>query len=205
MTDIIDKAFSDFGHKDIAPLVRIGDFYIQELFYGATWTFKDISLVTVGQFMDYFLRKRKKNAIVLVATTGDTGSASIESARKSECLDIICLFPIGRCSQIQELQMTTVIDKNVHVLGGQGIGDDLDAPLKQCFLDKHYADDNSLCSMNSINWSRIMAQTVHCFYAYFQVCGEVGETVKFVVPTGALGHASGKSFITHTTLPQNLY
>ena len=192
LADLINKAFAEFGHKDIAPLTKVSNFHVLELFHGKTLAFKDYALASVGMFMDYFLNKKKKNTIVVVGTSGDTGSAAIESVRRSEWVDIIVLFPKGRCNQVQELQMTTVMDKNVHVVSTEGTSDDLDVPIKSCFTDHVYAEANDLCSINSINWARIMAQLVHFFYAYFQTCKAVGETVKFVLPSGALGHCTGK-------------
>ena len=185
------KAFDHFGHKDIACLTAVSNFNILELFHGKTLAFKDYALATVGMFIDHFLKKRKENTIILVGTSGDTGSAAIESVRRSQWVDIIVLFPKGRCNVVQELQMTTIRDQNVHVVRTEGTSDDLDVPIKNCFSDHVYAESNHLCSINSINWARIMAQIVHFFYAYFQTCEEIGETVTFVIPTGALGHCAG--------------
>ena len=193
MSDLINEAFTEFGHKDIAFLKKVNNFHVLELFHGKTLAFKDYALASVGMFMDYFLKKRKKNTVVLVGTSGDTGSAAIESVRRSEWIDIIVLFPRGYCNQMQESQMTTVMDKNVHVFSTEGTSDDLDVPIKNCFSDHVYAESNHLSSINSINWSRIMAQLVHFFYAYFRACRKVGETVKFVIPTGALGHCTGNN------------
>jgi len=204
LSDLIDKAFTEFEHKDIVSLTKVCNFHILELFHGRTMAFKDYALASVGAFMDYFLNKRKKNKVVLVATSGDTGSAAIESVRRSEWIDVIVLFPKGRCNQIQELQMTTILDENVHVVRGDGTSDDLDVPIKGCFTDRVYAETNNLCSINSINWSRIMAQLVHFFYAYFRVCKEVRETVKFVIPTGALGHCTAASLAQKMGLPVQL-
>ena len=176
-------------------MAKVNNFYVLELFHGKTLAFKDYALASVGMFMDYYLKKKKEHTVVLVVTSGDTGSAAIESVRRSDWVDIIVLFPKGRCNQIQELQMTTVMDANVHVVSGEGTSDDLDKPVKNCFSDLMYAEANNLSSINSINWCRIMAQLVHFFYAYFQACKEVGETVKFVIPTGALGHCTGKHFL----------
>ena len=192
--DLINKAFSEFGHRDLLSIAKVNNFHVLELFHGKTLAFKDYALVSVGMFMDFFLKKKKKNTIVLVGTSGDTGSAAIESVRRSEWIDIIVLFPKGRANQIQELQMTTVTDSNVHVFSTEGTSDDLDKPIKNCFSDREYAETNNLSSINSINWCRIMAQLVHIFYAYFQVCQEVGDIVKFIIPTGALGHCTGKYF-----------
>lgn len=204
LNDIVIKAFDNFGHKDIACLTAVSNFNILELFHGKTLAFKDYALATVGMFIDHFLNKRKENTIILVGTSGDTGSAAIESVRRSQWVDIIVLFPKGRCNVVQELQMTTVRDQNVHVVRTEGTSDDLDVPIKNCFSDHVYAESNHLCSINSINWARIMAQIVHFFYAYFQTCEEVGETVTFVIPTGALGHCAAGSVANKMGLPVKL-
>lgn len=177
-------------------MATVNNFHVLELFYGKTLAFKDYALASVGVFMDYFLNKRKKNVIVLVGTSGDTGSAAIESVKRSQWIDIIVLYPKGRCTQVQELQMTTILDENVHVVRVDGTSDDLDVPIKNCFSNPAYAVANNLCMINSTNWCRILAQTVHLIYAYLRVCSEVGHTVKFVIPSGALGHCTGEYMLT---------
>lgn len=204
LNDLINDAFTEFGHKDIVFLKEVNNFHVLELFHGKTLAFKDYALASVGVFMDYFLKKKKKNSIILVGTSGDTGSAAIESVRRSEWIDIIVLFPKGRCNQMQELQMTTVLDANTHVFQTEGTSDDLDVPIKNCFTDDAYAKANNLCSINSINWARIMAQLVHFFYAYLRTCKELGETVKFVIPSGALGHCAAGSLVHKMGLPVQL-
>lgn len=174
----------------------MNNFYVLELFHGKTLAFKDYALASVGVFMDYFLTKRKKNVVVLVGTSGDTGSAAIESVKRSQWMDIIVLYPKGRCTQVQELQMTTILEENVHVVRVDGTSDDLDVPIKNCFSNPAYAVANNLCMINSTNWCRILAQTVHLIYAYLRVCSQVGHTVKFVIPTGALGHSTGECILT---------
>ena len=200
LADLINNAFTEFRHEDIIFLKEVNNFHVLELFHGKTLAFKDYALASVGMFMDYFLKKKKKNSIILVGTSGDTGSAAIESVRRSEWIDIIVLFPKGRCNQVQELQMTTVLDGNIHVFQTEGTSDDLDVSIKNCFTDHVYAEANNLCSINSINWARIMAQLVHFFYAYFRTCRELGETVKFVIPSGALGHCAGIHFFNNKVL-----
>lgn len=203
-TDLTNKAFSEFGHEDIVSMATVNNFHVLELFYGKTLAFKDYPLASVGVFMDYFLNKRKKNAIALVGTSGDTGSAAIESVRRSQWIDIVVLYPKGRCTQIQELQMTTILDENVHVVEVGGTSDDLDVPIKNCFSDPAYIEANNLCMINSTNWCRILAQTVHLIYAYLKVCSEVGHTVKIVIPSGALGHCTGEYMLNNlnTVEPQ---
>lgn len=170
-----------------------GSLHILELFHGKTKAFKDIALALTAQFLDFFLAKERKHITLLVATSGDTGSAAIESVRKSKNIDIIVLFPKGYCTKVQELQMTTVLDNNVHVICVEGSSDDADIPMKACLVDKDFAGKYNLGSVNSINVSRILAQVVYYFYAYFKVCKEIGETVKIVVPTGGMGNVTGRN------------
>lgn len=204
LDDLVNKAFSEFGHKDIVSIATVNNFYVLELFHGKTLAFKDYALASVGVFMDYFLNKRKKNVVVLVGTSGDTGSAAIESVKRSQWMDIIVLYPKGRCTQVQELQMTTILEENVHVVRVDGTSDDLDVPIKNCFSNPAYAVANNLCMINSTNWCRILAQTVHLIYAYLRVCSQVGHTVKFVIPTGALGHSTAGSLVNKMGVPVEL-
>lgn len=189
LSDIIDKAFSRFMVPEVSPIKRLPDgLNVMELFHGPTWSFKDLALSCVGQFIPYFLSKRKKHFNIIVGTSGDTGSSAIEAVRGQKWIDIVVLLPKGRCSQIQELQMTTVIEDNVHVYRVDGSSDDLDAPIKLCFRDNAFTKRHNLSSINSINWARIMVQTVHYIYAYLQMCPSCDRVVQAVVPTGALGN-----------------
>lgn len=154
--------------------------------------FKDLALSCVAQFMTYFNEKNKRHFTIIVSTSGDTGGAAIESVRHSCWIDIVVMFPKGRCSKVQELQMTTVLDKNVHVFCGEGTSDDLDIPLKNCLTNPELVKKHGLCSINSINWARIMIQIVHYFYTYFQASCSIGDKVKIVVPTGGAGNITGK-------------
>eukprot|EP00105_Crassostrea_gigas_P042287 XP_019926435.1 PREDICTED: LOW QUALITY PROTEIN: threonine synthase-like 2 [Crassostrea gigas] len=171
LSDIIDKAFSRFLVPGVSTIKRFPDgLNVMELFHGPTWSFKDLALSCVGQFLSYFLSKRKEHFIILGATSGDTGSSAIEAVRGQKWVDIVMLFPGGRkITKIQELQMTTVIEDNVHVFRVDGSVDDLDAPIKQCFRDHAFTKRHNLSSINSINWARIMVQTVHHIYAYLQI------------------------------------
>ena len=107
-------------------------------------------------------------------------------------MDVVVLLPHGRCTTIQELQMTTVLEDNVHCFAVDGNSDELDVPIKAVFADPEYVKDNSLCSINSINWARILVQISHFIYCYLQLADVVGEAVTVVCPTGACGNiASG--------------
>ncbi|XP_072353968.1 threonine synthase-like 2 [Scyliorhinus torazame] len=119
LSDLISQAFRRFRHKDVVELASLENgLNVLELWHGMTYAFKDLAISCVGQLLQYFLEKRKKQVTIVVGTSGDTGSAAIESVRGVDNVNIIVLLPSGRCSPIQELQMTTVIEDNVHVFAG---------------------------------------------------------------------------------------
>uniref|UniRef100_A0A7N4V5D9 Threonine synthase like 2 n=1 Tax=Sarcophilus harrisii TaxID=9305 RepID=A0A7N4V5D9_SARHA len=123
-------------------------------------------------------------------------------------MDIIVLLPLGRCSKIQELQMTTVIEENVHVFGVDGNSDELDEPIKDVFADVAFAKKHNLMSLNSINWSRVLVQMAHHFFAYFQCVPSMDicplPTVEVVVPTGAAGNLAAGCIAREMGLPIRL-
>ena len=101
------------------------------------------------------------------------------------------LYPMGRVSDVQELQMTTISSSNVHVYPVDGSSDDLDIPIKLCFQDAALASENRLGSFNSLQWGRVLLQTAHYIYIYLQSCQDIDQTVTMVVPTGAAGNLAG--------------
>nr|XP_056713659.1 threonine synthase-like 2 [Euleptes europaea] len=209
LNDLIDRAFSRFRHKDIVHLARLKNgLNVLELWHGVTYAFKDLSLSCTGQFLQYFLKKRKKHVTILVGTSGDTGSSAIESIRGEKNMDIFVLLPQGLCSQVQELQMTTVIEENVHVFLADGNSDEIDEPIKELFADEDFARRHNLMSLNSINWSRILVQIAHYFYAYFQCAPSIDEApppvVEMVVPTGGGGNLTAGLIAQKMGLPIEL-
>ncbi len=110
---IIDESYANFRHDEIAPHVKIGDFYILELFHGPTLAFKDIALQFLGNVFSYILQLSGGSLNILGATSGDTGSAAIYGVKGKPNINIFIMHPTGRVSPIQEMQMTSVIDKNV--------------------------------------------------------------------------------------------
>ncbi|NXU56039.1 THNS2 protein, partial [Turnix velox] len=207
--ELIDKAFSRFRHKDVVHLSRLKDgLNVLELWHGVTHAFKDLSLSCTGQFLQYFLEKKQKHVTILVGTSGDTGSSAIESVRGLKNMDIFVLLPKGLCTQIQELQMTTVIEDNVHVFAAQGNSDEIDEPIKELFADVDFARKYNLMSLNSVNWSRIMVQIAHHFYAYFQCAPSLETTplpeVEIVVPTGGGGNITAGCIAQKMGLPIRL-
>merc|ERR1719411_1556822 len=196
---LLENAFSKFKSLDEPiPISRLQNgLNIAELYHGPTLAFKDLALGVVGQLYEYFLGRAGRHVTVLIGTSGDTGSAAISAVRGLSWVDVVVLLPKGRCTQIQELQMTTVLDDNVHNFGVDGSSDDLDVPIKAVFADLEYVAKHNLCSINSINWARILVQISHYFYCYFQLTNRIGEAVEIVVPTGACGNiASG--YVSHS-------
>ncbi|XP_038608843.1 threonine synthase-like 2 isoform X1 [Tachyglossus aculeatus] len=207
---LIDRAFSRFRHRDVVHLSRMKDgLNVLELWHGITYAFKDLALSCTGQFLQYFLEKRQKHVTILVGTSGDTGSSAIESVRGEKNMDILVLLPKGYCSQIQELQMTTVLEDNVHVFVVEGNSDEVDEPIREIFADGDFARTHHLMSLNSINWSRILVQMGHYFYAYFRCLPSPGATrpwppVEIVVPTGAAGNLTAGCIAQRMGLPLRL-
>src|SRR5690606_26944497 len=142
---------------------------------------KDVALQLVGRLFDHELTRRTERATIVVATSGDTGSAAIEGCRGRDALDIVVLHPHGRVSEVQRRQMTTVDEPNVHNVAVEGTFDDCQALVKAMFNDRAFRDRNRLAGVNSINWARIMAQTVYYVTAALAL-GAPGRPVSFAVP-----------------------
>lgn len=188
LKDIIDRSYDTFRHEAIAPLVQTGhNEWVLELFQGPTLAFKDFALQFLGHLLDHILAKRQQKAVVMGATSGDTGSAAIEGCRHCENLDIFILHPYQRVSDVQRRQMTTVLEDNVHNIALRGNFDDCQNMVKASFGDQSFLPDNrQLVAVNSINWARIMAQIVYYFYAALSLGGP-HRKISFSVPTGNFG------------------
>ncbi|XP_058539372.1 threonine synthase-like 2 isoform X4 [Neofelis nebulosa] len=131
LNGLIDQAFSRFRHREVVRLSRLRNgLNVLELWHGITYAFKDLSLCCTAQFLQYFLEKKEKHVTVVVGTSGDTGSAAIESVQGAKNMDIIVLLPKGHCTKIQELQMTTVLRENVHVFGAGCIAQKMGLPIR---------------------------------------------------------------------------
>ncbi|KAF9962502.1 threonine synthase, partial [Modicella reniformis] len=207
LKDLVDRSYATFRHQDITPLHKIKDgLYILELFHGPTFAFKDVALQFVGNLFEYFLKRKNKGIenkadrhkiTVVGATSGDTGSAAIYGLRNKQDLQVFILFPTGRVSPIQEAQMTTVLDKNIHNISVGGTFDDCQDLLKGLFANKDFTNKYNLGAVNSINWARILVQTVYYFHAYFSLLRSLNILpgseqasklqITFSVPTGNFG------------------
>ncbi len=184
---MVDEAYASFHHPAVAPLVQINDnHWVMELFHGPTLAFKDVAMQLLARLMDYVLAERGQKATIVGATSGDTGGAAIEAFRGRENTDIFILFPKGKVSPVQQRQMTTVPDANVHCLAIEGDFDDCQALVKEMFNHLDFRDRMQLSGVNSINWGRIMAQVVY-YFTTATALGAPDRQVSFTVPTGNFG------------------
>lgn len=188
LEDLVGESYASFSHPEVTPIVEVGDLRILELFHGPTAAFKDVALQFLGNLFELLLERSGGRLNILGATSGDTGSAAIYGVRGQERIDIFILHPKGRVSPIQERQMTTVLDANVHNIAITGTFDDGQRIVKELFNDLAFKQEYTLGAVNSINWARILAQVVYYFYAWGRVSsGDVDQKVTFSVPTGNFG------------------
>ncbi|MBD8553241.1 threonine synthase [Rhizobium sp. CFBP 8762] len=184
---MIDEAYATFRHTAIAPLTQLGpNTFVMELFHGTTLAFKDVAMQLLARLMDYVLAQKGARATIVGATSGDTGGAAIDAFAGRERTDIFILFPHGKVSAVQQRQMTTSTEVNVHALAINGNFDDCQSLVKAMFNDTPFRDRVALSGVNSINWARIMAQIVYYFTTAVAL-GAPERAVSYTVPTGNFG------------------
>lgn len=187
LSEMIGEAYSTFRHPAITPLAQIDDnLFVLELFHGPTLAFKDVAMQLLGRMMDHVLKKRGQRATIVGATSGDTGAAAIEAFRGLDQVDVFILYPHGRVSDVQRRQMTTIADSNIHTIALEGHFDDAQAIVKGLFNHHAFRDRYQLSGVNSINWARVMAQSVYYFTSAV-VLGAPHRKISFTVPTGNFG------------------
>jgi threonine synthase len=187
LDEMCAKAYSRFAHAAVTPIVQLDhQHWLLELFHGPTLAFKDVALQLVGLLFETFLAPRDTHLTVIGATSGDTGSAAIDALAGRDKVDIFMLHPLGRVSDVQRRQMTTVLAPNVHNIAIEGSFDDAQAIVKAMFRDADMSTQLTLSAVNSINWARLMAQVVYYFYASVRL-GAPDRKVAFSVPTGNFG------------------
>jgi threonine synthase len=168
------------------PLVKINEaIYSLELFHGPTLAFKDVGARFMSRCLGFFNRNNNQKVTVLVATSGDTGGAVANGFLGVEGVDVIILYPSGKVSPVQELQLTT-LGQNITALEIQGNFDDCQAIVKQAFMDADINDKLSLTSANSINVARWLPQQLYYFYAHQQ--WQQNEAPVVCVPSGNFGN-----------------
>lgn len=185
LAGMAESAFGRFAHPETAPISELGGgLYLMELFWGPTWAFKDFALQMLGRLFDIALERRGGNAMILGATSGDTGSAAMEAFRDRERVDVVILFPEGRTTAVQRRQMTSIESPNVHAVAVEGAFDDCQDLVKAVFADPELRAALSLSTANSINFGRLITQIAYYFWAGHRL----GGRVSFAVPSGNFGN-----------------
>ncbi|EMB65707.1 threonine synthase [Streptococcus mutans 3SN1] len=188
-----------FDTPVIAPLVKLNGQYNLELFHGSTIAFKDMALSILPYLLTTSAKKQGINnkIVILTATSGDTGKAAMAGFADVPGTEIIVFYPNGGVSKIQELQMTTQVGDNTHVVAIEGNFDDAQTNVKKMFNDsdlraKLLEHGAQFSSANSMNVGRLVPQVVYYVYAYAQLLksGDIknGDRVNFTVPTGNFGN-----------------
>jgi threonine synthase len=183
-----------------APLVEIEqDIYALELFHGPTLAFKDFGARFMSQLLAYFASQQKKEITILVATSGDTGSAVANGFLGVPGTKVIVLYPSGKVSDIQEKQFTT-LGQNITAVEIDGTFDDCQKIVKEAFLDADLREEFFLTSANSINIARLIPQSFYYFYAYSRLM-QKKRPIVFSVPSGNFGNLTGGLLAMKMGLP----
>ena len=182
------------------PLEHVDDNkFVMRLDQGPTASFKDFAARMMGRLMQYYLKKEKQNLIILVATSGDTGSAIANAFYGLDNIKIVVLFPQNEVTNRQRKQMTT-LGKNVQIVSFDAKFDDCQALVKQAFADTEL-DYLNLSSANSINIGRLIPQIVYYFYSFAKLRKKDEEEVVFSIPSGNFGDMMGGMFAFKMGLP----
>jgi len=185
LSSMISKSYSNFRSNNVVEISDLGNFKVLELFHGPTLAFKDIAMQLIGNFYQYYLGRDQKRINIIVATSGDTGAAAIEALKGKNNLNVFVLHPNNKISPVQRRLMTIHEESNVFNIAVEGNFDDCQNLVKAMFNDKKFSKAINMSGVNSINWARIIAQSVYYFYAYFKVGN--GQPLSFCVPTGNFG------------------
>lgn len=211
LRELLQTAYAPFEKEAIIPIHQLTSrksLYVMELFHGPTISFKDIGLAFLVNLVDFFLKRRKEYRTLVVATTGDTGPATAYFTAGKSNLSAWILYPKGMITEAQERQMTTLPHSNIHPVGVSNCpdgGDDLDLVIAKLYANKPFKDNVQLSSVNSINWGRILMQSVHYFYGYLKTVDTVGEQLDMAVPSGGFGNLCAGGFARKMGLPVHTF
>ncbi len=204
--DIESKALEEIVRDTLSfdcPVVRVTDsIYSLELFHGPTLAFKDVGARFMARLLQYFIKKENKREVnVLVATSGDTGSAVANGFLGVDGINVYVLYPKGKVSKIQECQFTT-LGNNITAIKVDGVFDDCQRLVKSAFMDEELNRHMNLTSANSINVARFLPQSFYYFNAYARM-RQLGKADKLVVcvPSGNFGNITAALFGHEMGLP----
>ncbi|MDH5711149.1 MAG: threonine synthase [Gammaproteobacteria bacterium] len=211
----IDQALALYDEFDDpanpVPVVKVkDDLYVSELYHGPTRAFKDMALQPFGIVLSSIAQKRNENYLILAATSGDTGPAALETFKNRANVRVACMYPVGGTSDVQRLQMVTEDAENLKVIGVKGDFDDTQNALKrllasESFNQKLKEKNISLSAANSVNFGRIIFQTIYHIHSYLELVRQnaisMGEKVYLNVPSGNFGNALGGYYAMKMGLP----
>ena len=207
--DVDEDALQDIVYDTLSfdcPVVKVTDnIYSLELFHGPTLAFKDVGARFMARLLGYFLRQKSSGKMVnvLVATSGDTGSAVANGFLGVEGIHVYVLYPKGKVSPIQECQFTT-LGQNITAIEVDGVFDDCQALVKSAFMDKELNDHMMLTSANSINVARFLPQAFYYFNAYARMSAQLSTSnsdLVMCVPSGNFGNICAALFGHEMGLP----
>ena len=181
---LIEKAYSNFKSKEVVELKKVGNHNLLELYHGPTLAFKDIAMQVIGNMYDHLKVSKNKVVNIIVATSGDTGSAAISALNDRKNINVFVLHPHNKISNIQRKIMTTIGSTNIFNIAIEGSFDDCQKIVKEMFNDNEFREKINMSGVNSINWARIICQIVYYFYAAFKINK---QNISFSVPTGNFG------------------
>lgn len=187
---LINKTYTAevFANAEITPIRQLKDgLYILGLSNGPTLAFKDIAMQFLGNAFEYVLAKKGQVLNILGATSGDTGSAAEYAMRGKKGISVFMLSPEGKMSAFQRAQMFSLQDENIINIAIKGMFDDCQDIVKTIQADAKFKEEYSIGTVNSINWARIMAQTVYYFKAYLTITETSNQRISFTVPSGNFG------------------
>jgi threonine synthase len=212
---VLQKAVALYDHFDDAkeptPLVQIADdLFVNELYHGPTRAFKDMALQPFGYILSHLAQKIDEQYLILAATSGDTGPATLDTFADKPNIKVVCLYPDGGTSDVQRLQMTTQKSPNLKIIGIHGNFDDAQNALKTLlastsFKEALHAKHIKLSAANSVNFGRIIFQIIYHVYAYVALLKQnkitAGDPFYTIVPSGNFGNALGAYYAKKMGLP----
>ena len=214
-TEVLETALARYDAFDDpsnpVPLVQIEeDCFVSELYHGPTRAFKDMALQPFGYILSNLAQKRGENYLIMAATSGDTGPATLETFKNQDNVKVACLYPDGGTSDVQKLQMVTEDADNLKVIGVKGNFDDTQHALKELLASDAFKEDLKdknikLSAANSVNFGRIIFQIIYHIHSYLEMVRAdkvaMGEKIYLVVPSGNFGNALGGYYAKKAGLP----
>jgi len=200
LKQLVEDCYAEFP-SDPVPVKKLhDDTYAVELFHGPTFCFKDLGQQVLCRFIAHFV---ERPTVLIASTTGDTGPAAVHAVESlnSPMLRLLVAHPFDQISSLQRRQMTTIKSDRVQTVTFHGGGDDMDQPIKTLRSDKELAKTHPTCGINSYNFGRVLAQSVHYFWTYFKMTESNKEHVTFALPIGAMGNIAAGMLSRKCGLP----